>query len=415
MTQNFPFTDIRRWSAWFLVLIVLTVSGCRLTYLFHAASGQFRLLNASVPIEKALTDESLSSQEKERLRLVAEVKSYGENVLGLKPSENYQTVYLKSEQRPIYVIAASPKDRLILKTWWFPVVGRVPYLSFFDTDRAAAEKEKLIREDLDVTMGMAEAYSTLGWFKDPVTLNLLQGPTVDLVETILHEMTHTTLYVNGQGAFNEGLAQLVGVTGAHRFLEATYGPSHPLTRKAAAGIEDERIFCDFLNQFLGCLEGLYQSDISYKEKVAGRERVFARFRHDFDRLKPTLGTDRFTGFGGPDINNAYLMAIALYHKHFMVFEAVLQNHQNDVQQMLAFFRELARQKGDMLALTARWLAERSHSSGPRPHAGPGDPGYTISLPVSKPICMNRPSVNTPQPHGPAGSTNPYTPKPGGIR
>jgi predicted aminopeptidase len=415
MLPTIFFRDSRQWLLWILVAVLLTGSGCRLTYLFHAASGQFRLLHQSVSVEKALAEESLSSQEKERLRLVAEVKSYGENVLGLKPSENYQTVYLKSEQRPIYVIAASPKDSLILKTWWFPVVGRVPYLSFFDKDRAAAEKEKLIREDLDVTMGMAEAYSTLGWFKDPVTLNLLQGPTVDLVETILHEMTHTTLYVNGQGEFNEGLAQLVGVTGAHRFLEVTYGPSHPFTRKAAAVIEDERIFCAFLNQFLEGLSELYQSQIPYQQKIVGRERVFARFGHDFDRLKPTLGTDRFTGFGRPDINNAYLMAIALYHKHFRVFEAVLQEHQNDVQQMLAFFQELAREEGDMLVHTVRWLAERSHPSGPSPQSRPGDPGYTNSLPVSTPICMNTDSVHTPWPHGSAVPANPYAPKPGGIR
>ena len=117
-------------------------------------------------------------------------------------------------------------------TWWFPVVGNMPYLGFFDLEKARAEKEKWVQKDLDVIIGRADAYSTLGWFQDPVTRNLLQGSQVDLAETILHEMTHTTLYVKGQGAFNEGLAVLVGKVGTHRFMEKTYGPSHPLTIQA---------------------------------------------------------------------------------------------------------------------------------------------------------------------------------------
>ena len=365
MKPDYSPIDMRRWLAWVLVSLAVTCSGCRLTYIFHAASGQFRLIHESVPVEKALADDSLSTEEKERLRLVAEVKSYGEKALGLTPTENYQTVYIGSEQRPIYVISASPKDSLTRKTWWFPVVGRVPYLAFFDKDGALAEKEKLIREDLDVTMGMAEAYSTLGWFKDPVTLNLIQGSTVDMVETILHEMTHTTLYVAGQGEFNEGLAQLVGRVGAHRFLKATYGPSHPFTSEALAGMEDDRLFCSFLNEFLKALRDLYDEDIPYEQKLSRREQVFSRYRHEFDLLKEKFGTDRFTAFGAQEINNAYLMVIALYHEHFLLFEGVLREHQDDVGKMLSFFQELARQKGDMLAATTHWLAQRSRHSGRR--------------------------------------------------
>jgi len=381
MKPNRSSIEIRRCIAWVLISVAVTCSGCRLTYIFHAASGQFRLIHESVPVQEALADDSLSTEEKERLRLVTEVKSYGEKLLGLTPTENYQTVYLGSEQRPVYVISASPKDSLTRKTWWFPVVGRVPYLAFFDKDGALAEKEKLIQEDLDVTMGMAEAYSTLGWFKDPVTLNLIQGSTVDMVETILHEMTHTTLYVAGQGEFNEGLAQLVGRVGALRFLETTYGVSHPFASEALAGMEDERLFCGFLNEFLKALRDLYDEDITYEKKLSRREQVFSRYRHGFDLLKGKFATDHFTAFGAQEINNAYLMAIALYHEHFLLFEAVLREHQGDVGKMLAFFQVLARQKGDMLAATTDWLARRSRDSTQR-EACTGSEGLGHPIPLA---------------------------------
>ncbi|HIJ58907.1 MAG TPA: hypothetical protein HPP41_04510, partial [Deltaproteobacteria bacterium] len=94
---------------------------------------------------------------------------------------------------------------------------------------AQEERDRLINEHLDVSLSVADAYSTLGWFKDPVTLNLIEGSTPDLVETILHEMTHTTIYLKGQGAFNEGVAVLVGKAGAFLFFQDVFGPSHPFT------------------------------------------------------------------------------------------------------------------------------------------------------------------------------------------
>jgi predicted aminopeptidase len=331
--------------------LILSCSGCRLAYIFHVAAGQFQLLNDSVPIQEALEDNSLDSEHKARLRLVAGVKSFGENKLGLRQSRNYQTVHLKSSRHPIYVVSACPKDRLVRKTWWFPIVGHMPYLGFFDLKSAEAEKKALTEKDLDVTVGIADAYSTLGWFRDPVTLNLIQGSTVDLVETILHEMTHLTLYVKGQGEFNEGLAVLVGKMGALLFLEETYGPSHPFTVEAQKSIDDERIFSSFLASMLKDLEYLYNSPVSYSEKLAGRKEIFARALEDFKRLKKQLKTRRFSRFGDAKLNNAYLMSIGLYHRHFSLFEKAFKENGNSVKKTMAFFRDLAKDGGDLLKNT----------------------------------------------------------------
>ena len=306
------------------------------------------MLNNSIPVEEALKSDSLSSEYKNRLRLVARIKEFGEEALGLKETQNYGTVNMESHQSPIFVVSASPKDRLAMITWWFPVVGKMPYLGFFDLESAKAEKEKLSKEDLDVIIGRGDAYSTLGWFKDPVTLNLITGSTVDLVETILHEMTHTTLYVKGQGEFNEGLAVLVGKVGALLFLEKNFGPSHSLAIEARKSIEDERIFSSFLASLLEELEFLYNSPVSYKEKLIKRERYFARSLKEFIRVKSQFQTDCFAGFGSARLNNAYLMSIGLYHRHFNLFEAVLKKNGNSIGKTLGFLRDLSKEKGDII-------------------------------------------------------------------
>ena len=344
-----------------ILTLILSGSGCRLAYILHAGAGQFRMLHGAIPVEKALKNDSLRPEQKDLLRLVARIKDFGEKELGLTKTQNYQTVYLKSDQSPIFTVSASPKDRLTRITWWFPVVGKMPYLGFFDLERARAEKKRLIKKDLDVVISKGDAYSTLGWFKDPVTLNLLEGTTVDLVETILHEMTHTTLYVKGEGEFNEGLAVLVGMVGASLFLERTCGPSHPLTIEAQKSIEDELLFSSFLTSLFEKLERLYNSPISFQEKLAKREAIFSRSLEEFGRLKNRLQTERFIHFGSRKLNNASLMSIGLYHRHFHLFETVLKEKGNSIKKTLLFFHDLSKEKGDTLEKAKGWLKKRARS------------------------------------------------------
>ena len=331
-----------------IFILILFGSGCRMGYLFHAASGEYELLSGSIPVEEGLKDETLSEEKKNRLRLVGKVKDFGERDLGLKKTENYEKVYLKSRQNPIYTISASPKDQLSRKTWWFPIVGNMPYLGFFDLEKARAEKAQLEKKGLDVNLGAAGAFSTLGWFKDPVTLSLIEGSTYYLVETILHELTHTTIYVKEQGEFNEGFANLVGLMGAKQFLEAHYGPSHPLTIEAQNHIVDERLFSSFISALMEELESLYNSSKSYDEKLAQREKIFAGALASFERLKGKLKTNRFTYFGSSGLNNAYLMSINLYHRHFHLFEAVYKRKGQSIKETLSYFQALAEEKEDLI-------------------------------------------------------------------
>lgn len=340
-----------------LLFLVLVGPGCRLSYLFHVAKGQIQLLNGAIPISEALNSEPFTPDQRNRLLLVAQIKAFGEEALGLKKTNNYETVYLHLNRNPIYIVAASEKDRFLLKTWWFPIVGHLPYLGFFDLKEAEKEREQLLQEGLDVYVGRAGVYSTLGWFQDPVTMNLIDGNTPQLVNTLLHELTHATLYVNGQGAFNEGLAVLVGKVGSFQFFEKTFGPAHPFTDEARNALADERLFSRFLNAFMTELENVYSLEVDYKEKIALKKTVFSTYHRKFETLKKDFKTRQFVHFGQMPPNNAYLMAVALYHRHFEFFEAILARNNGSVGETILFLEEFSQKKGDLIVQLRNMVSE----------------------------------------------------------
>ena len=331
-----------------LLFLVLMGSGCRLSYLFHVAKGQIQLLNGAMPISEALNSESFTPDQRNKLLLVAQIKTFGEEELGLKKTSNYETVYPHLNRNPIYVVSASEKDRFSLKTWWFPIVGHLPYLGFFDLEEAKKERERLKQEGLDVYVGRAGAYSTLGWFQDPITMNLIDGSTPQLANTLLHELTHATQYVNGQGAFNEGLAVLVGKVGSFQFFEKTFGPAHPFAVKARNALADERLFSRFLNAFMTEMKNVYSLEVDYEEKIALKKAVFAAYHSKFEALTKDLKTRQFVHFGQMPLNNAYLMTVALYHRYFELFEAALAGNNGSIREMLLFLDGFSQKEGDLI-------------------------------------------------------------------
>ncbi len=353
---------IRLMGAVSLSGLLLLGAGCRLTYLFHVAQGQIELLNGAVPIEQALHTEPFTPNQRDKLLLVRQIKSFGEEDLGLKKTDNYETVYVRSRQTPIYMVSASRKDRFSSKTWWFPIVGDLPYLGFFDLEEARAEQRRLLHEDLDVFVGRAGAYSTLGWFQDPVTMNLIDGTPPQLVNILLHEMTHATLYVNGQGAFNEGLAVLVGKAGAVQFFEETLGPAHPFTIEAQNALADERLFSRFLDELMAEMEKVYRLEADYNEKMRLRRSVFAEYQNRFETLKKEFKTRQFIHFGKMPVNNAYLSTVSLYHRHFALFLTALNKNRGSIKKMLQYMKDFSKKEGDLMEQLKSALAASGNIS-----------------------------------------------------
>lgn len=312
-------------------------------------------MHRAVPFEVALEDPTLEPEEVERLLLVRRIKAFGERELGLAPTDNYETVYLEHETNPVYTVTAAHKTRLELVTWWFPLVGRMPYLGYFNPDAARERKRRLEEKGLDVVIWPAVAYSTLGWLQDPVHRNLLSKDPLELADTILHEMTHATLYVKGQPAFNETLAVAVGRLGALAFMEKTHGHDSPEAEKARAVIRDQRRFSLFIEDLLSRLVSLYGKPLSDEEKLELREAVFEEAVARFRDLEPEFETRQFPGFGSAGLNNAYVLAVAIYHAHFNLFEAVIETKDGSIPEALKVFQMLSEMEGDLIQRTEEWL------------------------------------------------------------
>ncbi|HZP40550.1 MAG TPA: aminopeptidase [Candidatus Binatia bacterium] len=208
-------------------------SGCGSTaYVARVGWAEAKVLLRREPIPELLARPSLDPGLRTRLGLVLAARDFARDTLGLAVGDSYASFATVDGDGQVWVLSAARRDRLEPYTWWYPIVGRVPYRGFFDAASARAAGAKLARRDLDVEVRTAAAFSTLGWFADPLLSSTVEEPPVSVVETVLHELFHATLYRPGETAFDESAATFVGHRGAIAFFCA--GPAAEPTRCAEA-------------------------------------------------------------------------------------------------------------------------------------------------------------------------------------
>jgi len=299
-----------------LVLLVLPLlSGC---YILTQGYGQLRVLLDSRRIDDLLADPSVPDPTKQKLLFVREVKSFGEHELGLSPSSNYESFYDTKGQPITYIVSACRKDRFEPYTWWFPIVGDVPYKGFFSKDDARSEAQALEKEGYDVSVGTAAAYSTLGYFPDPILSTMLDYPDEQLAALILHELTHGTIYLPGGTDFNEGLASFVGWQGALEFARKERGiPSDAYDRTVRAFAAEERRDARSRELFRKLSE-LYRSKLTREQILKEREKI-----------------------AGPKVNNAEILMQRRYGR----YDEFRERFEKVGGDWRRFFEGLVREKG----------------------------------------------------------------------
>ena len=217
-----------------------------------------RLLLARRPIPEALADPATPPETRARLALVPAVLAFARE-LGLEVSGQYTTYAPWPGDRVVTTIVATRPGEIEPAGFWFPLVGRVPYKGYFAADDANAEAALLRAQGLDVCVLAVPAYSTLGWLDDPVTGPMLRGDEDELVETVLHELLHRTVFVAGDAAFDEGLATYVGQEGTIAFLAARDGEGSASARRARARVTDERAIARALAELRARVADLYRA------------------------------------------------------------------------------------------------------------------------------------------------------------
>lgn len=310
---------LRRRLTLLLVLVVLATAGCSPTYVIRAGYEEAKILWRREPISTVLARPDLEPDVRRKLELVLEARRYAED-LGLDVGGSFTTLSYVDGPTMLYVLTATPRTSLDPHTWWFPIVGRVPYKGFFDRKLAEAEAESLKGRGLDTSIRGASAFSTLGWFDDPLFRHQLVADEAALVNLVLHETYHNTFYAKGaqSTAFNESLATFVGYRATIDFFAAR-PESTELATLARVAWADERVFATFIQTLGNRLRTLY-SEQDEATALMQRDVIFTDAQAQFPSL-PLQGK-RFEKFDEVKLNNAMLLQSLLYTTDLDVFESI---------------------------------------------------------------------------------------------
>ena len=312
---------------------------CSPVYVVKAGIGQVGIMRARQPIHEVLNDSTVDADTRGKLAYVVEARRFAAEELGIDVGDSY-TLYAKLDRDTLaMVVTAAYPDRLVPKTWWFPIVGHVPYKGHFSLQSALDEEASLAAEGYDTWVRPTAAFSTLGWFNDPVFSTALRTDDVEVVTTVIHELSHQHLFVPGQVAFNESFATFVGRVGAARYFctrEAS-GPDSVKCRRALARWRDVQRFSTYLDAFVARLEAVYDNpELTPEQKVVERLPVIADALRDFDeRVAPELEALTFAGFRNQPVNNATLLSRIRYYNRLADFDAFLATHDGDLVRALA--------------------------------------------------------------------------------
>jgi len=322
-----------------LLAIFLLNSGCQLGYIVDSGYNQMRLLAKKRRFENVLKDPHVDEETKRKIRLVQEAKNFAEQRVGLAKTSSYESFVVLDDKYVTYALSAAYKDRLEPYMWKFPIVGEVPYKGFFKKEKAFHEQDELKSKGLDTYVRGVSAYSTLGWFADPLLSSMTAYQDEDLVETIFHETTHATVYIKSNADFNERLATFVGLKGMEEFYLEKEGPGSKKVLNGKQEQEDTKIFSEWLGVVLKELDEFYKKSHADLEK----ERQ-AQFRLIHERFKkeclPRLKTDAYAGFAESEINNAVLIANKTYFMDLDLFEKAFEKQGRDWKKFIEYFKSI---------------------------------------------------------------------------
>lgn len=319
------------------------LAGCEtLGYYGQAVRGQLGLLFRARPVEAVLADPGTGSALAERLRLAQELRAFAEAELGIEPGGRYARFVELDRDAVLYNVYAAPRYALVPVRWCFPVAGCVSYRGYFSRPAAERKARRLAEDGYDVHVGPVAAYSTLGWFDDPLLSSFIDRPPADLAELLFHELAHGVAYVPGETAFNESFATFVGREGTRRWLAAR---DDAAARAAWEARHRARAF--FVAFVLETRETLGAAYAAARLGGAGeaalevvRAREWAALRARWSAGRPPEAAPYDAFFAAP-ASNARLNTVADYHAHVPAFAALFRSADEAFGPFLAQVQRLA--------------------------------------------------------------------------
>jgi len=329
-------------------LLILLVAGVvynykLIAYGYSQARGQFHILRNARPISEVMVDPDFPDSLKLKLQLVKEIKQFAFDTLGLRSSENYTTVYDQRGKEILWVVTACDPYQFNPLMWSFPLIGSFSYKGFFDYDKAIALAKSLKDQQYDVEMRSVSGWSTLGWFKDPILSNMLAEEEGALANTLIHELTHGTIFIPDSMTFNENLATFVGKNGALRFLEAKYGSESKEYSAYKNRLADSQLFTRHIVKSADVLNTIYKTMAD--EDDSTKQILKSSFIDDFVKSIDTIGfndQERYLRyFENYRPNNAYFISFLNYRERQDELEILLiDTLDNRLSSFIEYWRTL---------------------------------------------------------------------------
>jgi len=358
-----------------LLILTFTWVGCEnLRYYNQAINGQYQIVANRRPIPTLIADKDTPRELKAKLRLVMELREFADKELKLPVKRQYLQYSDLHRRFVVWNVSAAQEFSLEPISWRFPIVGKATYRGYFSEKEARAYGEKLQKQGFDVDVGGVEAYSTMGWFRDPVLNTFINNTDVDLAETLFHELAHQTAFAGGDTDFNEAFATAVAEEGLRRWM---------LSKKDAAAFREYEASLKRKTQFLKLvmnarrsLEHFYQEQTSTNTQLASlaitsvpisdkrerKEAIINQLRADYLNLhKSWDGSHDYENWFKRPINNAKLNSVATYYELVPAFNQMLEECHGDLPSLYARARKLVKMKrSERDALVGR-LARRPGS------------------------------------------------------
>jgi predicted aminopeptidase len=370
---------VLRWILGALVTVVV-VAGIFLAatptgrYLARAGWEEAKILWRRRDIAEIVADTSVDRVTRAKLQIVLDARAFSREALGLDVGKSFATFSPLERDTLVIVLSAAYRDRLAHHTWWFPVVGSVPYKGYFDFGKGRADERDFQRRGYDTYLRPASAFSTLGWFNDPLVSTTLRADTLSLANTVIHELTHNTFFASGQAEFNESFANFVGARGSAEFYKAR-GHERAVA-EADARWSDEKLLARFWKRLHGDIDSAFKAHPgaeNVRARLALRDSIYRAARQELVfRLGPQLRTIAPRYVERVRLDNAALLARRIYLTDLDLFDSVYVREGRDTRRATHRIIELARAGGKKpYEALRRWLvADTAGRRGRRSEAAP---------------------------------------------